>query len=135
MHMPRIFTSPAMYGYASGFFSREYKDAICYAITSDAMPYAECLQAVWVCALELRSTFNEIGGLDGAFAANVRRMENLLHFLDEQSTPSADPTARERVLNCITGYMYEALQDCVTAPCKKKCRCSWIQTLLGVGHT
>nr|WP_155375866.1 hypothetical protein [Anaplasma phagocytophilum] len=109
-----------MSGYAySGFSSREYKDAICYAMASGAMPYAECLQAVRVCALELRSTFNGIGGLDGAFVANVRRMENLLRFLDEQSTPSADPTARERVLCAIIHRLYDVLYDCVTAPCNK----------------
>ncbi|ANC34106.1 hypothetical protein P029_01665 [Anaplasma phagocytophilum str. Norway variant2] len=120
MHTPRIFTSPGMPGYAySGFSSKEYKDSICYAITSGAMPYDECLQAIRVCALELRSTFNEIGGLDGAFAANVRRMENLLHFLDEQSTPSADPTARERVLCDMIHRFYDVLYGCVTAPCNK----------------
>ncbi|UQD53989.1 HGE-14 family type IV secretion system effector [Anaplasma phagocytophilum] len=120
MHTPRIFTSPGMSGYVySGFSSRGYKDAICYAITSGAMPYAECLQAVRVCALELRSTLNELQDVDGVFAANVRRMENLLHFLDEQSTPSADPTARERVLCDMIHRLYDVLYDCVTAPCNK----------------
>ncbi|KDB57196.1 HGE-14 family type IV secretion system effector [Anaplasma phagocytophilum] len=78
MHTPRIFTSPGMSGYAySGLSSKEHKDDTCAAITSSEMTYAACLTAVHECMLELRSTFDEIRGLDSAFEENARRIESI----------------------------------------------------------
>nr|WP_180843774.1 hypothetical protein [Anaplasma phagocytophilum] len=103
-----------LYSY-SGLSSTEHKDAVCHAITSGAMPYAGCLQAVHACALELRNTFNEIGKLDGAFAAHAHRMVRLLYFLDEQkSITGLYPAEKERVLYDIIHRLYDALYACVT---------------------
>ncbi|WP_410518083.1 HGE-14 family type IV secretion system effector, partial [Anaplasma phagocytophilum] len=125
MHTPRIFTSPGMSGYAySGLSSTKYKDDICAAITSSEMTYAACLTAVHECMLELRSTFDEIRGLDSAFEENARRIESIEHDLIErdlaaESVSSAGATAQERVLYELAYNLCDTLYDCATASCNR----------------
>ncbi|WP_368783332.1 HGE-14 family type IV secretion system effector, partial [Anaplasma phagocytophilum] len=126
MHTPRIFTTPVMSGYAySGFSSGEYKDSICSAIilcraqVSPSAAYAACLTAVRKCLLELRSTFNEIRGLDNAFAENISGIDGLLRCIDTESSKNAGPTEQEQILDHLITKLYEILYSCVTAECNK----------------
>ncbi|UQD53986.1 HGE-14 family type IV secretion system effector [Anaplasma phagocytophilum] len=118
MHTPRIFTSPAMSGYAySGLSSTEYKDSLCRAITSGLMPYDEFLKVLREFMLELRSTFNEIRGLDSALEENASRIESiecgLCSFL------SSGAAARDRVLRELTYNLCDVLYGCATAACNQ----------------
>ncbi|WP_410518484.1 HGE-14 family type IV secretion system effector, partial [Anaplasma phagocytophilum] len=109
-----------MSGYAyRGLPSTEYKDNICNAMSSGATQYSEFLEVLRKCVTELRNTFDELRGVDGVFTANVGRIEFVGSCVDAESTASAGPTERDRVLNCITSYLYDALQDCATAACNK----------------
>ncbi|WP_133121370.1 HGE-14 family type IV secretion system effector [Anaplasma phagocytophilum] len=125
MHTPRIFTTPAMSGYAySGLSSKEYRDETCAAITSSKMTYAACLTAVHECMLELRSTFDEIRGLDSAFEENARRIESIERDLIErdlaaESVSSAGATAQERVLCELAYNLCDTLYGCATASCNR----------------
>nr|WP_308415227.1 hypothetical protein [Anaplasma phagocytophilum] len=114
-----------MSGYAySGLSSKEYKDDTCAAITSSEMTYAACLTAVHECMLELRSTFDEIRGLDSAFEENARRIESIEHDLIErdlaaESVSSAGATAQEWVLYELAYNLCDTLYDCATASCNR----------------
>ncbi|SBO29995.1 HGE-14 family type IV secretion system effector [Anaplasma phagocytophilum] len=126
MHTPRIFTTPVMSGYAySGFSSGEYKDSMCSAIiscraqVSPSAAYAACLTAVRKCLLELRSTFNEIRGLDNAFAENISGIDSLLRCIDTESSKNAGPTEREQILDHLITKLYDIRYSCVTAECNK----------------
>ncbi|SCV65093.1 hypothetical protein ANAPH2_01155 [Anaplasma phagocytophilum] len=118
MHTPRIFTSPGMSGYAySGLSSREYKDSLCRAITTGLMSYEEFLKVLREFMLELRSTFDEIRGLDSAFEANVHRIEIPQRDINAEIATGAEPTGR--VLHGMMHKLYDVLYDCVTAQCNQ----------------
>ncbi|WP_410518084.1 HGE-14 family type IV secretion system effector, partial [Anaplasma phagocytophilum] len=120
MHMPRIFTTPVMSGYAySGCSSAEYKDTVCNSIMTNSRPYAECLQAIRQCMLELRDTFGELRGLDGAFEENVSRIDDFVDCIDTESSRDADPTEQERILDDLIPKLYDMLYDCITADCNR----------------
>nr|WP_180843805.1 hypothetical protein [Anaplasma phagocytophilum] len=107
-----------MSGYAySGVSSGEYKDSLCRAITTGLMPYDEFLKVLRECMLELRSTFNELRGLDGAFEANVHRVEILQRDINAEIATGAEPTGR--VLHGMMHKLYDVLYDCVTAQCNQ----------------
>ncbi|KJV66165.1 putative hGE-14 protein [Anaplasma phagocytophilum str. NCH-1] len=114
-----------MSGYAySGLSSKEYRDETCAAITSSKMTYAACLTAVHECMLELRSTFDEIRGLDSAFEENARRIESIERDLIErdlaaESVSSAGATAQERVLCELAYNLCDTLYGCATASCNR----------------
>ncbi|WP_368680021.1 HGE-14 family type IV secretion system effector, partial [Anaplasma phagocytophilum] len=113
-----IFTTPVMSGYAySGLSSTEYKYSLCRAITTGLMPYSEFLKVLREFMLELRSTFDEIRGLDSAFEANVHRIEILQRDINAEIATGAEPTGR--VLHGMMHKLYDVLYDCVTAPCNK----------------
>ncbi|SCV65253.1 hypothetical protein ANAPH2_01204 [Anaplasma phagocytophilum] len=96
MHTPRIFTSPAMSGYAySGLSSTEYKNSLCRAITSGLMSYDEFLKVLREFMLELRSTFSEIRGVDAVFAKHAGGIEVIESCITDAE--SAEPTARKSV--------------------------------------
>ncbi|KDB56179.1 hypothetical protein O997_01890 [Anaplasma phagocytophilum str. MRK] len=121
MHMPRIFTTPVMSGYAySGFSSKEYKDSICYAITSGAMSYAECMEVVRGCVSELFSVFTEIREFCRVSEEHVRRIERLRNYVNAESTLSAEPAVQGRVLYGMITRLYGVLYDCTVAECNKE---------------
>ncbi|KJV86204.1 putative hGE-14 protein [Anaplasma phagocytophilum str. CRT53-1] len=118
--MPRIFTTPVMSGYAySGCSSAEYKETVCNSIMTNSRPYAECLQAIRQCMLELRNTFGELLGLDGAFEENVSRIDDFVGCIDTESSRDADPTAQEQILDDLIPKLYDMLYDCITADCNR----------------
>ncbi|SCV64132.1 hypothetical protein ANAPRD1_00564 [Anaplasma phagocytophilum] len=120
MHTPRIFTTPVMSGYAySGLSSTEYKDSLCRAITSGVMLYDECLKVLRECMLELRSTFNEIRGLDSAFEEGAHGIESIVRDLHSESVLSARAKAREQVLYGLTYQLCDVLYGCATAACNQ----------------
>ncbi|EOA62018.1 HGE-14 protein [Anaplasma phagocytophilum str. CRT38] len=120
MHTPRIFTTPVMSGYAySGCSSAEYKETVCNSIMTNSRPYAECLQAIRQCMLELRNTFGELLGLDGAFEENVSRIDDFVGCIDTESSRDADPTAQEQILDDLIPKLYDMLYDCITADCNR----------------
>nr|WP_308415225.1 hypothetical protein [Anaplasma phagocytophilum] len=107
-----------MSGYAySGLSSREYKDSLCRAITTGLIPYDEFLKVLRECVLELSSTLNELRGLDGAFEANVHRVEILQRDINAEIATGAEPTGR--VLHGMMHKLYDVLYDCVTAQCNQ----------------
>ncbi|SCV64775.1 hypothetical protein ANAPH2_01063 [Anaplasma phagocytophilum] len=121
MHTPRIFTTPVMSGYAySGLSSTEYKDSLCRAITSGVMPYDECLKVIHEFVMELRSTFGELRGVDAVFAA-VDKIDSIDSCItDAEGASSAEPKVQAGVLYSLINRLYDALQDCTTAPCNKE---------------
>ncbi|SBO30382.1 HGE-14 family type IV secretion system effector [Anaplasma phagocytophilum] len=124
MHTPRIFTTPGMSGYAySGLSSTEYKDSLCRAITSGLMPYGECLKVLREFALELRNTFSELRGVDAVFAAadKINSIDSCI--TDAEGASSAEPKVQAGVLYSLINRLYDALQDCTTAPCNKEVPC------------
>ncbi|SCV66288.1 hypothetical protein ANAPH2_01542 [Anaplasma phagocytophilum] len=119
MHTPRIFTTPGMSGYAySGLSSTEYKDSLCRAITSGLMPYGECLKVLRECVMELRSTFGALQDVDAVFAAadKIDSIESCITAAEGASR--AEP--KVEVLYSLINRLYDALQDCTTAPCNKE---------------
>ncbi|KJV67056.1 putative hGE-14 protein [Anaplasma phagocytophilum str. ApNP] len=119
MHTPRIFTSPAMSGYAySGLSSTEYKNSLCRAITSGLMSYDEFLKVLREFMLELRSTLNELQDVDGVFASNAGGIEVIESCITDAE--SAEPTARKSVLFRLIHHLYDVLQGCAAAPCNKE---------------
>ncbi|UQD53984.1 HGE-14 family type IV secretion system effector [Anaplasma phagocytophilum] len=120
MHMPRIFTTPVMSGYAySGLSSTEYKDSLCRAITYGLMSYDEFLKVLREFMLELRSTLNELQGVDAVFAANVDKINLIVSHIGAESVASAGPTGRDQVLRGLTYNLCDVLQDCATAACNQ----------------
>ncbi|KDB56199.1 hypothetical protein O997_02265 [Anaplasma phagocytophilum str. MRK] len=119
MHMPRIFTTPVMSGYAySGLSSTEYKNSLCRAITSGLMAYDEFLKVLREFMLELRSTLNELQDVDGVFASNAGGIEVIESCITDAE--SAEPTARKSVLFRLIHHLYDVLQGCAAAPCNKE---------------
>ncbi|AGR81799.1 HGE-14 family type IV secretion system effector [Anaplasma phagocytophilum] len=119
MHTPRIFTTPAMSGYAyKGISSAEYKDSLCRAITSGLKPYDECMKVLREFALELRNTFSELRGIDAVFAAadNIDSIDSCITAAEGAS--SAEHKAG--VLYSLINRLCDALQDCTTAQCNKE---------------
>ncbi|PLC09653.1 HGE-14 family type IV secretion system effector, partial [Anaplasma phagocytophilum] len=119
MHTPRIFTTPAMSGYAyKGISSAEYKDSLCRAITSGLKPYDECMKVLREFALELRNTFSELRGIDAVFAAadNIDSIDSCI--TDAEGASSAEHKAG--VLYSLINRLCDALQDCTTAQCNKE---------------
>ncbi|KJV60511.1 putative hGE-14 protein [Anaplasma phagocytophilum str. Webster] len=117
MHMPRIFTTPVMSGYAySGCSSAEYKETVCNSIMTNSRPYAACLQAIRQCMLELRDTFVKLRGVDVVFAA-ADKIDSINSCITAaEGASSAEPG----VLYSLINRLYDALQDCITAQCNKE---------------
>ncbi|KJV63846.1 putative hGE-14 protein [Anaplasma phagocytophilum str. ApMUC09] len=124
MHTPRIFITPAMSGYAyKGISSAEYKDSLCRAITSGFMPYDECLKVIRECVIELRNTFGALQDVDAVFAAadKINSIESCITAAEGAS--SVEPAVQAGVLYRLIHRLYDALQDCTTAPCNKEVPC------------
>ncbi|SCV64403.1 hypothetical protein ANAPH2_00946 [Anaplasma phagocytophilum] len=124
MLTPRIFITPAMSGYAyKGISSAEYKDSLCRAITSGFMPYDECLKVIRECVIELRNTFGALQDVDAVFAAadKINSIESCITAAEGAS--SVEPAVQAGVLYRLIHRLYDALQDCTTAPCNKEVPC------------